>query len=645
MTKGQSAKADESYVLTKHSRAGIVEYKDREERAMRTTETIQALIRERGKKGEPLERVYRLLYNPELYLTAYGKLSSNAGATTPGTTEETVDGMSVEKIQAIIECIRAERYVWTPAKRAYIPKKNGKKRPLGLPIWSDKLLQEAMRTILEAYYEPQFSDHSHGFRPERGCHTALREIWGKWTGVIWFIEGDISGCFDHINHDVLLDILRVNIHDERFIRLISNMLNAGYMEDWKFHATLSGTPQGGVISPILSNIYLHTLDEYVVTQLIPKWTRGEKRGRNQEYDHLITRAGHLRNKGNREEANALKQQAMLLPSMDTFDPDFRRLKYVRYADDFLLGFIGSKAEAEHIKEEIGTFLQEMLKLEMSKAKTLVTHARTEAAHFLGYGIHTLQENSQRGRDKRRSLNGKIGLRVPEKAVEEKRQNYMRNGKPKHRPELMDDSDFTILSTYQAEYRGIVEYYRMAYNLTALDKLKWTMERSLVMTLANKFKTSVPKVYRKYQADLKTKGKTYKGLQVVRERPGKKPLVATWGGVSLVWSLKAQLNDQPQLVYSGRTELVQRLLAQECEWCGSTEHVQVHHIRALKDLNTHKGKEKPEWVKLMAARRRKTMVVCLKCHQDITAGRPIQRAPSGKGFMHNPKEWHRSKQRT
>src|SRR5215471_8909570 len=498
MTKGQSAKADESYALTKHSRAGIVEYKDREERAMRTTETIQALIRERGKKGEPLERVYRLLYNPELYLSAYGKIYRNAGAMTPGTTAETVDGMSEEKIQAIIECLQHERYVWTPAKRVYIPKKNGKKRPLGLPTWSDKLLQEVMRTILEAYYEPQFSGHSHGFRPERGCHTALREIWGKWTGVIWFIEGDISGCFDNINHDVLLNILRENIHDERFIRLISNMLNAGYMEDWKFNATLSGTPQGGVISPILSNIYLHTLDEYVETQLIPRWTRGEEKQKNQVYYRLIKRAADHRSRGNMEVAKALKQQAMQLPSMDTNDPDFRRLKYIRYADDFLLGFIGTKAEAEQIKEEIGTFLQDTLKLEMSKAKTLVTHARTEAAHFLGYEIHTLHENSQRGKDKRRSLNGKIGLRVPRKVVEEKRQRYMNNGKPKHRPELMEDSDFTILETYQAEYRGVVEYYRMAYNLTALDKLKWVMERSLVMTLADKFRTSTPKTYRKYQ---------------------------------------------------------------------------------------------------------------------------------------------------
>jgi group II intron reverse transcriptase/maturase len=612
---------------------------------MRDTETIKALIRERGKKGLPLERVYRLLYNPNLYLTAYGKIYGNAGATTPGTTKETVDGMSQDKIRTIIEYLQHERYVWSPVKRVYIPKKKGKKRPLGLPTWSDKLLQEVMRTILEAYDEPQFSDQSHGFRPNRGCHTALREIWGKWTGVNWFIEGDISGCFDNINHTVLLDMLRENIHDERFIRLVSNMLDAGYMEDWKLNATMSGTPQGGVISPILSNIYLHKLDEFVTKQLIPKWTRGEKRRVNTTYNTVRSRAARLRKKGDSEGARAAKQVAMSLPSMDANDPDFRRLKFVRYADDFLLGFIGPKSEAEQIKEEIKTFLQETLKLELSNAKTLITHARTEAASFLGYEIHVLQEDSQRGRDKRRSLNGKIGLRVPRRVIEEKSQSYMSDGKPKHRADIMENSDFTILETYQAEYRGIVEYYRMAYNLNSLTELKWIMERSLVMTLADKLKTTVPKIYRKYRAKIVTDGKVYKGLQIIRERPGKKPLVAKWGGISLAWEMKAILEDQPGRIWAGRTELEKRLRADECEYCGSTENIEVHHIRGLKDLNKHKGKEKPEWIKLMATRRRKTMVVCRACHQDITYGRPMRRKPSNKGFMHDPKGWHESQTRT
>lgn len=599
---------------------------------MQMAETIEALIRERGKKGAPLERVYRLLYNPDLYLRAYGKLYRNNGAMTPGATAETADEMSQEKIAATIEVIRYERYRWTPAKRVYIPKRNGKLRPLGLPTWSDKLVQEVVRSILTAYYEPQFSEHSHGFRPGRGCHTVLREIWGKWTGVVWFIEGDISDCFGAISHAVLLDILRERIHDERFIRLISNMLSAGYLEDWRYNATLSGTPQGGVISPILANIYLDKLDRFVTEQLIPKWTRGDVRKNNREYDSLIHRAIYLRRKGKREEAKAVKQQAMRLPSMDTSDPDFRRLRYVRYADDFLLGFTGTKTEAESIKEEIRKFLQDTLKLELSQAKTLVTHARTEAAHFLGYEIHTMQADSQRGRDKRRSLNGKIGLRLPLRVVEEKCQAYMENGKPRHRKELTNDSDYTITARYQAEYRGLVEYYRMAYNLGTLDKLEWVMETSLVKTLANKHKTTAPAIYRKYGAKTTVKGRAYKVLQVAVERPGKEPLVATWGGIPLAWSLKAQLDDQPMRIWGSRTELEKRVLAEECEYCGSTENIEVHHIRALKDLNKRKGRELPEWVKLMAARKRKTMVVCRACHQDITYGRPMRNKPSGEGFM-------------
>lgn len=218
-------------------------------REMRDAETVLGIIRECGRRGLPLEDVYRQLFNPSLYLLAYGKISRNAGALTPGTTAETVDGMSRAKIDAIIEAVRYERYRWAPARRVYIPKANGKRRPLGMPTWSDKLLQEVIRMLLEAYYEPQFSDASHGFRPGRGCHTALQQIRDVWTGTTWFIEGDISGCFDTIDHAVLLSILRERIKDNRFLGLIDGLLRAGYLEEWRYHKTYSGTPQGGIVSP------------------------------------------------------------------------------------------------------------------------------------------------------------------------------------------------------------------------------------------------------------------------------------------------------------------------------------------------------------------------------------------------------------
>jgi group II intron reverse transcriptase/maturase len=250
---------------------------------MQSAETVLGVLRERGRRGLPLEELYRQLFNPQLYLLAYGRIYANQGAMTPGATRETADGMSMGKIVRIIDAMRHERYRFSPARRVYIPKKNGKKRPLGLPTWSDKLVGEVIRLLLETYYEPQFSDRSHGFRPRRGCHTALTDVANTWTGTTWFIEGDISDCFGSFDHDVMLTILSKNIHDNRFLRLMRNMLEAGYMEDWTWKATLSGSPQGGVTSPVLSNIYLHKLDRFVEQDLIPEHTRGTHRKHNPEY--------------------------------------------------------------------------------------------------------------------------------------------------------------------------------------------------------------------------------------------------------------------------------------------------------------------------------------------------------------------------
>jgi len=244
---------------------------------MQNAETVLAVLRERGRKGLPLDELYRQLFNPQLYLLAYGRIYSNDGAMTPGVTQETVDGMSLGKIGRIIDAVRHERYRFSPAKRVYIPKKNGKVRPLGMPTWTDKLLGEVVRLLLEAYYEPQFSGRSHGFRPGLGCHTALGEVARTWTGTTWFIEGDVADCFGSLDHEIMIKILAEKIRDNRFLRLMRNMLRAGYLEDWRWNATLSGAPQGGVISPILSNIYLHKLDDFAGNTLIPEYTRGESR--------------------------------------------------------------------------------------------------------------------------------------------------------------------------------------------------------------------------------------------------------------------------------------------------------------------------------------------------------------------------------
>ncbi|HXH22598.1 MAG TPA: reverse transcriptase domain-containing protein [Dehalococcoidia bacterium] len=591
---------------------------------MRNAETILGIIRERGKQGLPLENIYRLLYNRDLYLRAYARLYRNEGAMTRGATTETVDGMSLAKIDKLIDDVRRERHRWTPVRRVYIEKKRSKKkRPLGLPTWSDKLLQEVLRSLLEAYYEPQFSDHSHGFRPNRGCHTALREVERQWTGTRWFVEGDIAQYFDSIDHEVLLATLSEKIHDSRFLRLIRHLLQAGYVEQWVYGKTLSGTPQGGVISPLLANIYLDKLDTYVEQVLIPAYTRGTLRRGNPAYTRNRKQARKARTLGQKDVVRVLQKELRKLPSKDPKDPDYRRLKYVRYADDFLLGFAGPRAEAEAIKAQLAEFLRKTLRLELSEAKTLITHAVTKPARFLGYDI-VVQHADDRLSSGRRHTNGKVALRVPVSVVREQCAQYKESGKVTHRPELVNNDDYTIVADYQYKYRGFVQYYMLAQNVSKLWSLTWAMQTSLLKTLADKHGTSVRALYRKYRSTITAdSGETLVCLEVRRERgEGKPPLIARFGGIALRHAKAATLDDRLPVPIAGyRSELLTRLLAEECELCGSREHIEVHHIRKLADLKRYGRRERPAWVTRMVARRRKTLVVCRSCHTAIHAGRP------------------------
>jgi len=588
---------------------------------MRRAETVLGAIHDRGTRGLPLENIYRQLYNPDLYLRAYARLYANDGAMTPGTTDETVDGMARAKIERIIDDLRHERYRWTPARRAYIPKKSGKLRPLGIASWSDKLLQEVIRSILEAYYEPQFSARSHGFRPQRGCHTALSEVATTWSGTRWFIEADISRCFEEIDRSVLVSILWEKLHDNRFLRLIENLLRAGYLEGWRYNATLSGVPQGATCSPVLSNVYLDRLDKFIEAELLPAYTRGKTRRWDTRYKSLVNKVDRARRQGRHDEARALLKRAQRLPSHDTHDPAYRRLHYVRYADDSLLGFTGPKAEAEEIKRRLGAFLRDTLKLELSEEKTLITHAASQAARFLGYDIVVQHADDKHDRRGYRAVNGRIGLRLPADVVERKCALYLRDGKPIHRARLTHDDDYGILRQYQSEYQGVVQYYLLAHNVCWLRKLHWIMETALLKTLAHKHKARVTAMARRYRGTVSTPYGPMKCLEARVERPGKEPLVARFGGIPLRRRKTAILIDHsPLYLRTDRNELVKRLLADTCEICGSTEDCEVHHIRKLADLKQKGRRDKPVWVQIMAARQRKTLVVCRPCHDAIHGGR-------------------------
>ncbi len=590
---------------------------------MQETEVVLGVLRERGRKGLPCTQLYRQMSNRDLYLTAYGNIYSNQGAMTPGASEETADGMSEGKIEQIIGLMRNERYRFSPARRIYIPKKNGRLRPLGLPSWSDKLVGEVVRLLLEAIYEPQFSRWSHGFRRNRGCHTALRDIQNTWTGTTWFIEGDISDCFGSLDHEILLGILAEKIHDQRFLRLIRNMLKAGYLEDWEYRDSLSGCPQGGVVSPILSNVYLDKLDKFVEQELIPQYTRGTRRKCNPEYDRIQYQLARARKHGDRAAARDLEKQLRSLPASDPMDPGYRRLKYTRYADDHILGFIGPKAEAGEIKAKLAKFLRETLGLELNQQKTLITHARSQRARFLGHDI-TVQYSRDKITGGRRTVNGTIALRVPRDVIKAQSARYRRRGKPSHRPRLQNLDDYDIVRKYGAEYAGVVNYYLLARDVYRLNTLRWNAESSMLRTLARKHRSSVAKMAARHKAKVETSNGLRTCFEARKHREGKKDLVARFGGINLRQDRRAVIRDPaPAPAAYPRKELVKRLRRRECELCETGTTVAVHQVTGLKTLGKP-GPGQPAWATLMAKKRRKTLIVCAPCHDWIHAN-PVAHA--------------------
>ena len=577
------------------------------------------IVHERGKRNLELERVYRNIRQPGLFLLAYNELYAKHGATTEGTDpEDSIQKMSLELVEGIIRDLEQGTYKWKPSRRVYVEKPNGGLRPISIPCWKDKLLQGALRLVLNAYYEPQFSESSCGFRPNRGCHTALGKIVGSWWGTVWFIEGDIKGCFDNIDHERLLAIIGRKIRDERLMKLLKEMLEAGYMEDWVYKGSYSGTPQGGVVSPILANIFLNELDSFIEESLIPKYTRGDakKRTPNPAYGEAY---GARQRAERRHDPKEAKKQRAIMQSLPTFvaDEGYRRLRYVRYADDFLLGLIGTKEEASEIKEAVRQFLAS-LGLTLSEQKTFITHAKTEKARFLGYEVGIAVANSRHTKG-RRSINGVPMLRVPQDVLRKWKNKYVKEGKTVGRTELLRESDFEIVRTYAAEYNGVVNYYEMAVNRSVFHEVKGHLTESLVKTLAEKHKSHISAIYRKYQR--KQEG-GLKHIEVYLEREGKDPLVTRFGEISLKYHRIARhLNDKKQEHYFNRNQQSDRLLAEVCELCGKSGPLQGHHLRKLSDLvKRYQGrKQPPAWVVKMSELQRKTLFLCPTCHHDVQMG--------------------------
>lgn len=575
------------------------------------------------------ERLYRYLFSEEMFAVAYQRIYAKQGNMTPGTDGKTIDEMSLERIERLIVSLKDESYQPHPARRVYIPKKNGKKRPLGIPSFEDKLVQEVVRLLLEAIYEGHFEGTSHGFRPHRSSHTALGMIQKSFAGAKWFIEGDIKGFFDNIDHNVLISILRERISDERFLRLIRKFLNAGYVEDWKYNKTYSGTPQGGIVSPILANIYLDKFDKYI-KEYAAKFRKGDRRSINPDYWRLNNKKTRLKQKLQKTsdeqmrksylyEIAQLSKQMLSTPHKDAMDADFRRLQYVRYADDFLISVIGSKSECETIKADITQFMRDRLKLELSDEKTLITHAQ-DKAKFLGYEIFIRKSDAvKRNKDGvlKRDFNGAVVLSLNSAVIQKKLTEYnaleVRNidgkdiwwSKPRRFMTPMKPED--ILAQYNTEIRGLYNYYSLAMNVSKeCASFAFIMKMSMFKTLGWKLNTSARKVRQKYQKDkdFVIPYNDAKGKQKYR-------VFYNEGFKKRNAQFDVDYDKLPQTMYVPYPSLVERLKDGRCELCGKEGKVVMHHVRNLTKL---KGCN--EWEKLMLKRHRKTLVVCEDCNSMI-----------------------------
>jgi group II intron reverse transcriptase/maturase len=601
---------------------------------MRDSEKVLIeLSKQAQDKNYQFERIYRIMCNEKMYIKAYSNIYANKGSATKGVDNETADGFNEDKVTRIIDTLKDESYQANPVKRTYIPKKNGKTRPLGIPNFDDRIVQEVCRMILEAIYEPVFSEHSHGFRPNLSCHTALKEVKQTFRGANWFIEGDIKGCFDNINHQILINTLRKRIKDERFLRLIWKFLKAGYLENWNYRNTYSGTPQGGIISPILANIYLNELDTYVIDRLRTEITENNKdslikhKEENPVYKNLSYKIGKLKKEidscTNEEKRQVLISESKEIRKQRNKEPyklglgNYKSIRYVRYADDFLIAVLGSKEDCQNIKERLTEYLKEILKLDLSVEKTLITHAR-ERARFLNYEIFIRQNDRFFKRIdgvKIRAGNLGIALMMPHDTMIDYINNKdivdninAEHWRGKSRPILQSLSDLEIITTYNSEIYGLYNYYAMAENVSSrMDMIYHLMEYSCLKTLAGKHKSSVAKIKTKFRI-----GNDWGVRYDTKSEKNKIRFFYNQGFKMKEHSLDSDIDIIMNRMYAGRTELEKRISAKKCEMCGK-ENVSfhIHHVHKLKDL---KGKN--VWERLMIERNRKTLVLCIECHNSI-----------------------------
>lgn len=583
------------------------------------------------------KRLYRLLYSEDLYVMAYENIKSNTGILTMGVSSYNMDGVSMDRIKKLIKSLQDESYQPKPCRRVLIPKTNGKFRPLGIPDANDKLVQEAVKILLECIYDSSkgatFSKYSFGFRRELGCHDALKCVHDEFKKCAWLIKADVKGFFDNVNHQVLISLLRKRINDEKFLRLIWKFLRAGIMEKGQFHKTFKGTPQGGIVSPILANIYLHEFDMYVEKlkqekgtemQVNPEYSRIRVRRRTYEQKLKNYPADAKETVQLKEKINELKEKMFSLPSRVLKDSSKGRIKYVRYADDWMIAIKGSKSYATEIRDLCHKFYKEQLRLEWNEEKSKLIRSTEEDTEFLGTMLHFKSKREMRWinfvihgvKCKKRSVGlNSLVLNLPKKMVLKRLANkgfleYKQGEyKPRRMVRFLPLSDYEIVLRYNSIVRGIGNYYSFCNNPNELAHIYYLMRMSLARTLGNKHKIKGRKIWKKYGKHLtatRADGKKTVSFTPIKNfkrtvRNFKTKTVKTdYAAEFLTWGVRSK----------------SFLRNYGCAICNSRKKIEVHHVKHIKKAEVRYS----GFSKVMGYINRKQIPVCKKCHWDIHLGK-------------------------
>jgi len=560
---------------------------------------------------------------------AYNEIKSKPGNMTPGIDGSTLDGFSNKHIDSIIKKLKSHEFKFKPSKRIYILKANGKKRPLGIPTPSDKIVQKVMKNILEKIWEPKFLNSSHGYRPNKSCYTALKEVW-SWKNTTWMIEGDITGFFDNIDHGRLYELLKMEIKDKAFLDLIAKVMKAGYIETKSTKKELmvpdSGIAQGGLLSPLLSNIYLHELDKFMET-ICKEYSKNFESVRSKEYQLVgnVVRTAHRRykksynltklNPKNTIETKLLKKALLIAikqrEKVSASSITGSKVNYVRYADDFLIGIIGSKSIAIEIKEKVQNFLKNHLKLDLNMDKTKITNVTKNFVRFLGYDISattrkfysTLRVKSKIGTRARVGW-GNIHLYMPVtdviKSLRDKGFVHKEKTQGIYKGQFIPLDEFSIVRIYKSVLMGILNYYILANNSYKFETIRYLLTFSAAHTIAAKRRSSLRKVFKKYGKHMRIKLNDKMSVDLAYN-----PIMAR----------KLSAPTDPYQVIKFHTN--SKFIGDEpCYNCGSTENVEAHHVKKLSNLNPKLSATDA----LMAKMKRKQIALCVKCHNLVHSGK-------------------------